>query len=183
MSTIFENLKKYSALRAIIFIILGAAILYNPLFVIKWLFYIIAAYFALMGIISIITAIANRKENGLATFEFVSGIILLLLGICIAVFAVQISLFIHVVMGILVIISGILFFTMGVDIQKAKIKSGVPLLIFAVAIIAAGAMVIVNPFGTQALLFRIFACILIVIGVAEVVTLIVYRKSNNRKEG
>ena len=176
MSTLFDKLKKFAFLRAILFIIFGGVLLYDPLLVIKWLFYIIAAYFVLMGLISIITAIVNKSTNGLLTFDFITGIILILVGVFIAIFAVQISLFIHIVMGILVIIGGIAFVSMGVTVQKTKSISGLPLIIFGIILIAAGVTIIVNPFGTQELLFRIFACVLILMGIGEIVTAVAYRK-------
>ena len=176
MRSLFEKLKKYALLRSIIYILLGAAIIYDPIIVLKWILYIIAAYFALIGIISIITAISKIKEEGLANFDFISGIILVLVGICIVAFAVQISLFIHVLMGILVVVSGSTYFAMGLDVQKSKIVSGVPLMIFSIIVIVAGVLLLVNPFGTQALLFRIFAVALIIMGIGEIVSMITYRK-------
>ena len=176
MTTLFDKLKKFAFLRAIIFIIFGAVLFYDPQLVIKWLFYIIAAYFILMGVIAIITAIVNKTQEGLLTFDFVTGIIMVLVGIFIAVFAVQISLFIHIVMGILVVIGGIAFLSMGIAVQKTKTISGLPLIIFGLVLIAAGVTIFINPFQTQELLFRIFACVLILMGIAEIVTAIAYRK-------
>ena len=176
MTKLFDTLKKFALLRAIIYIIFGVVLFLEPESVVKWLLYIVAAYLGIMGLIAIITAIVNRKENGLATFDFFSGIILLILGICLAIFAPSIAMITNVLLGIVVVICGISFLAMGINAQKAASLFGIPLIIFAIVLIAAGALMIFHPIGTTIVLGRIFAVIFVLMGIGEIVAAIALRK-------
>lgn len=177
MQTLLDNLKKYTILRAIIFLVLGLLIIIFPQPIMSIIVYIIAAALMIMGIVNIISYFNNRPRAAFKDVSFLSGVLLLVVGIVIAVFSHQILSAIPVVLGIFVILSGAMYFLEALNVQKTLNRSGMPMFIFSILILIVGIILIVNPFSALTFLFRMFGIILLVMGIGDIIIYFLYERN------
>lgn len=177
MQNMFQTLKKYTILRAIIFLVLGLLIIIFPNPIMSIIIYIIAAALAVMGIVNIISYFNHRTQTAFKDISFISGVLLLAVGVVIAIFSHQILTAIPVVLGIFVIVSGAIYFVEALNVQKVLNRSGMPMFIFSLLILIVGIILIVNPFSALVFLFRMFGIILLIMGIGDIVIYFLYEKN------
>ncbi|WP_430609178.1 HdeD family acid-resistance protein [Enterococcus sp. DIV0876] len=165
MNAFFDKIQRYDLARAIVYIVFGLIILIAPRTVFNTIVYLVAGYIACLGIISLYTNYKDQKK-GYRNVQFVSGILLLIAAAAILVFARGLLSIVPFFLGILITISGCTRL-MATFNQK---RSGSPYLIgliISFAIIAAGIILVFNPFATWLLFFQIFGGILLFIGFSD----------------
>ena len=165
----FSQMKNYLFLRVLLCLLMGILIFMYPTAVLKWLLYVIAGYFVVTGAVEIIAYFRVERGTGFFCFDFIGGILLMLLGIVIASHPVEIASLIHIFMGILVVIGGANAF-----IQSRRVNAAAPgtagmMTGYALAVMAVGVFIVFNPFTTQVVLYRFFAGVLMIMGISDLV--------------
>lgn len=167
MNAFFDKLYRYDLIRAIVYIIFGLIILIAPRTVFDTIVYLVASYIACLGIISLYTNYQDQKK-GYRNVQFISGILLLISAAAILVFASGLLSIIPFFLGILITISGCTRLMANFS-QK---RSGAPYLIGLIVsflIIAAGIILVFNPFSTVLFFFQIFGGILLFMGLSDAI--------------
>lgn len=176
MSKVFDTVAKYGILRAAIYIAFGILILAAPQTVTNIMVYIIAGYLAFLGIVNIVGYFRNRKAGDGFPMEFIGGILLLVLALLAVLFSRQIISIMPIFFGVLIALSGASYIVQAFSVSgEGSTRTKVMLLVFGILFIAAGLLIIFNPFATFRLLLQMFGLVLLALGISEIVTYIVYR--------
>ena len=155
--------------RVILYFLMGIFIFINPTFVLKWVVYMIAGALVLLGIIDIIAYFRMEQGTGFFHFDFVSGLILILLGCVLAMRHTEIINLIHIFVGIMIVLDGANSFMQSRHLARQKIGSVGVMTIYSLIVIAVGALIVFNPFAVQVATFRFIAAILIALAISDLV--------------
>ena len=169
MEEFMKKMNQYDLLRGVLATILGLVIIWRPGMVFNGIVYIIAAYFALMGLLILYTAL--REKDHLAG-SYAPGILLLLVALAVIVLAKPIVAFIPFLLGLFVVIGGVRQLLQEIQLNRQGL-AGTGWFIFAILMIIAGAVLLLNPFKSVLLMFRIFGVIAVIVGIS---TMIRYRQ-------
>lgn len=165
MEDFMKKITQYDLLRGCLLTILGLVILWRPGMIFNGIVYIIAAYFALMGLLNLYTVL--REKDHLAG-SYAPGILLILVALAVIVLAKPIVSFIPFLLGLFVVIGGVRQFLQEVELKHQGL-AGTGWFIFSILMIVAGAILILNPFKSVLLMFRIFGVIAIVVGISAII--------------
>ena len=177
MRNLMETLAKYAILRALIYLMLGFLMLFFPNSMIHILVYILAAYLIIQGIINLVLYFRRRSQPDTAYFEIVSGVFFLILGLVLIVFLKPIISIVPIILGILIVLNGTIGFVQAIDAKKYGMKSGVAMILYNVVLVIVGIILMLNPFASVTVLFRVFGIIMIVMGIMEIINFFIYRKA------
>ncbi len=158
-------MKKYALLRAILYLLLGLAMLIFPETVITAIVYIIGGYAVIMGVMSIFSGRGKDGQGG--SGGLVGGILLIALGVCMFIFSRFIASILPLVLGILMLIVGITQIVAAIGMRSLTGKINVFQLVLGILVLVGGVLGIINPFGTLALLVRVLGGVLIITAVNE----------------
>lgn len=175
MRTVFNKLSNHALLRAFVYIILGLLMIIIPQTILHIIVYILAAYIAILGIINIVNFFRCRECSNVG-FDLVSGILMVVIGILMVVFATQLVSIMPIFLGILLIISAAANLVQVINYGRMIGKTNFLLVILNLLVIAGGIIVMVNPFSSAVLLLQIFGGITILSGIAEIIAFFLYRK-------
>ena len=175
MRTVVDKIANSAWLRIALCLVFGILLLVYPTMLMKGVFYTLAGYCAVMGIMSMISYFGDR-DAGSSHFDFISGVLLIVLSIVLFSYSTQIANLVHIFMGIMIVLGGTNDFIRSRAIERKQPGAGMPMLIYSLVIMALGVMIVFNPFATQVLLFRIFGAVLVLLGIGEIVWTVVYKK-------
>lgn len=144
-------------------LLLGILVLWQPALIFNGIIYLIAAYFAIMGILNLYTVL--REKPNVAS-SYASGILLLIVALAIIVLAKPILSLIPFFLGILVILAGIRQLRQELALQQEN-QGRLTWLIFSLVLIIAGVILVFNPFRSILLLFQFFGGILVIYGLSQ----------------
>lgn len=167
MNAFFDKLQRYDLLRAVVYIVFGFIILIAPRSVFNTIVYLVAGYIACLGIISLYTSY-KEKQKGYRNVQSVSGILLLIAAAAILVFAKGLLAIVPFFLGIMITFSGCTRLMASFN-QKRIGLPYITSLIISLLIIAAGLVLVLNPFATWLLFFQIFGGILIFMGASDAI--------------
>lgn len=160
---------------ALLLVIGGLILLLMPKLTLEMIANVAGAIVIIIGVIFIITYL-GRKQMSAGNYDLVKGLIILGIGIFICVKSELVISILPVLMGIGVVISGIIKLQHALDLRRMGADAWVKFGITAVINIFIGLIVIMNPFGTVALLMRVIGASLIFSGVTDLVTAVYVSK-------
>lgn len=169
MKTRFGKLKRYALLRVALYLIFGLLVFIFPSVVANIMVYLLAAYFIGMGILSMVHFFRANKNASLFQWEFISGVFFCLCGLICLIFSRQIISLIPLAMGFLIIIGSAIYLAQAISFQKSSDHSATPMFAYCVALIILGLVIIVNPFHSAMVLFRLFGIVLIAMAIYELI--------------
>lgn len=166
MDNFMKKMAQYDLLRGVVLGLLGIIVLWKPGMIFNGIVYIIAVYFAFMGILNLYTVIREK-----ATFAgaYASGIFLLLAALAVIVLAKPIVSFIPLLLGLFVLIGGIRQLLQEIQLHRQG-SARIGWLVFSILLMAAGALLVFNPFESVLLMFRIFGGILVTTAIAAIIS-------------
>lgn len=168
MKKVVNQLEKFTVLRTIFYLAFGILILINPHLVFKSVIYIIAGYLAVLGLINLFQAIRESKNESLFGYEFITGVMLLLFALIVLIFAKAIVSFLPIMLGILIVLNGLMQLSnASAGVKEVNPRYRISIYVYCGLLIAAGILLIFNPFKTVLVVFRIFGGILVFMGVSE----------------
>ena len=163
--------------RVLLYFIMGVFIFINPTFVLKWVVYLIAGALVLLGAIDIIAYFRMEQGTGFFRFDFISGLILILLGGVLAVRHTEIVNLVHIFVGIMIVLDGANTFLQSRYLAREKSVSVGAMTMYALLVIAVGALVVFNPFAAQVVTFRVIAACLIALAISDLIWYLRYRNA------
>lgn len=167
---ILKELKWQSILYAALYIVLGVILLLFPETTATTLCYAVGGAAIVIGAVSVCIYLFRDVSRNTYRNDFVSGLVSILLGIFIFYKVDLIISLIPFVLGIAVIISGFLKLQDCIDVRRMGYGSGLALFILAIINVVLGIVLVLNPFSTAILLFRIIGIGLIFSGISDLVT-------------
>lgn len=166
MDKLVDTLRKYDLIRALVFGIIGALIVWQPRTFFQFAVYILAGLFVLMGAFNLITV---KETTGDATGAVkTSGVLLLVAAVVILIFAKPIVSIIPFFLGLFTLLAGIRQLMQEIKLQRSGLGQ-LPWFIFSILIVIIGGVLVFNPFKSVMLLFQIFGGVLIILGISQVV--------------
>ncbi|MGK0552212.1 HdeD family acid-resistance protein [Enterococcus faecalis] len=161
--TFVTNFKRHTLLRAAVYIVLGSAILFRPTAFFHLVGYLIAGYLVLMGLINIYDDYQIKKATGSFGLGMASGIIFLVLAAAFLLFAPVIVSVLPFSLGVVIALNGLFQLITALNSKRFI------WIIYSVIVLLAGFMLIFNPFKSFIVLFQVFGCVLIFMGISEII--------------
>lgn len=177
MRSVYNKMANTAILRVVVYLLLGLAMLIFPEIIISAIVYIVAAVFILMGAVKLVTYFKYRGEGG--SYDLFSAIVAILVGIVLIIFTHQVASILPIFLGALLILVGIYQLAQQINAGKYGMRANFVQMLLSVLIIAGGVVGIVNPFGSLAVLFRVFGAFIVVMGVNELISLIALKREGN----
>ena len=176
MRTLFSKIKDSALLRALLCLAMGLLLWLNPTVVPRWMLYILAGYCAVLGVLALAAHFSDAQKADASGYDFVIGVLMILLSAILIVYQSQIANIIHIFIGMMIALNGTSYFIQSRDMHRMKQGAGMPMLVYSLVLMALGAFVIFKPFAAQIMLFRFYGFILAVMGVGEFVWFFVWRR-------
>lgn len=153
---------------ALCFIALGIVLVGWPEDSLNWICRLLGIVLLVSGVVFIISYLTKKKASTVLQYDLLIGVILALLGIWLLTNPAIIISFVQYIFGAILIIHG------AIDIQGTfSLRSGgsgrwYPALLFAIATIALGAIIILNPFASMSALVILIGISLIFDGITDI---------------
>ncbi|MGN1188196.1 MAG: HdeD family acid-resistance protein [Lachnospiraceae bacterium] len=171
---LFDKIRKDVVLSSIIYLVLGLILLFRPGTALVTIVDVLAIMTAVMGVIRLVTYFA--RKDAIADGALIKGILYLILAAVLYFGAGFIISIVPIIMGVLVIISGIVKLQEAMDMMKVRVSGYVPMLLISILSLVFGVVILLNPFATAELLFRIIGIALIYNAVSDLLTVFYFSK-------
>lgn len=174
---IMENkVKKDVYVFAVSFIVMGLIMIFFPQFTLETICYLFAAVLAVLGIFNLIVYFTRDILKDVYRYDFVSGVMMILLAIVFVWRSQLVINLIPIVMGLVVFWNGVTKLQRSIDLGRTGYSGWIFVLIFALMSIAVGIVIIMQPdFIAQAVII-IIGISLVFGGVTDIITLVLLGK-------
>lgn len=162
--------KLQSALYAVLYVILGAILLLFPETTATTLCYALGIAAVVVGVSGVFVYLFRDAARNAYRNDFVFGLVAILLGVFIFCKVELIISLIPFILGIAVIVSGFIKLQDCIDVRRMGYGNGLILFLLALVNLVLGIVLVLNPFHTAILLFRIMGAGLIFSGISDLVT-------------
>lgn len=159
---------------ALIIVLLGTILYLRPSTAIKTVSWLIGLYFAIQGIVSIVSYL-KKDRISLLNFNLIYGIISILVGLFVILNPFAIANILTVGLGIWLIISGGLKINYGARLKLIKENSWLLTLVVGIISVLFGLMVILNPFS-KLVLVEVIGLFMLVYGVIDLTNIILIKR-------
>ena len=160
-----EKIRSKFILSGLLLIVIGGVIVWQPGLVFNGIVYLIAAYFAFMGLLNLYTVFREKPRDAGA---YASGLLLLLVALGVIVLAKTLVSIIPFFLGLMVLLAGICQLRQELALNKVN-QGRLSWLIFGLLLCIAGVVLMFNPFRSVLLLFQFFGGILVIYGVSQLI--------------
>lgn len=160
-----EKIRSKFILSGLLLIAMGVLVVWKPGMVFNGIVYLVAAYFAFMGLLNLYTVLREKPRDASA---YASGVLLLLVALGVIVLAKTIVSIIPFFLGLMVLLAGIRQLRQELALNKVN-QGRLSWLIFGLLLCIAGVVLMFNPFRSVLLLFQLFGGILIVYGISQLI--------------
>ena len=175
-----KDMKWETLLTSCFYILLGIVALVIPETMQKTLAYLIGVVLILAGAISMICYLLRDAHENYYHNDFVYGLISIALG-CIVLYKVEVVIgLVPFLLGLLVLMSGCTKLQDVIDMKRLDYGNWVAMLVVAGVNVALGILLLVNPFKTAGLLFRLLGISLILSGLSDCAVTIFFAGKMNR---
>ena len=171
---LFEKIRKDVVWSSIAYLILGFLLLIKPGTALVTVVHILAIVAAVMGIVSLVSYFKDKYSAG--NGGVIKGVVYLLIAAFLYFGAGFIISIVPIIFGILIVISGIVKLQEALDMMKYRASGSITVLIISILSLVLGVLILINPFGTAELLFRIIGIALIYNGVSDLLTVFYFSK-------
>lgn len=167
---LLREMKWDALLTAVLYVILGLAALLLPETMMRTLGYLIAIVLIVAGAFSMIGYLLRDAHQNYYHNDFVYGLIAISLG-CIMLYKVELIIsLIPFMLGLLVLFSGCTKLQAVIDMKRLEYGNWLVMLAVAMVNVVLGILLIVNPFQSVVLLFRLLGAGLMLSGITDFVT-------------
>lgn len=174
---LFEKIRKDVVWSSVAYLVLGFVLLIRPGMALVTIVHILAIVAAVMGVVSLVSYFRDKYSVG--NGGVIKGIVYFVIAAFLYFGAGFIISIVPFILGILIVISGIVKLQEALDMMKYKADGSVAVLIIAILSLVFGILILINPFGTAELLFRIIGIALIYNGVSDLLTVFYFSKKTH----
>lgn len=172
MKNFFNDRKLSYAISALCFTALGIVLFMWPSESIQWICRLLGIAIIISGISFIISYFTNKKLSSIVQFDLVVGIILALFGIWLLTNPTIIISLIQYIFGAILIFHGIIDLIGTLNLRRGGNSYWSATLLFAIATIVFGAVIIYNPFASVSALIMLIGIALIYDGISDILIII-----------
>ena len=173
---VLKKLKSTVCISAIITLVLGIVFLFRPMGALSTIARVVGTIVIVSGLLDAYHAITEKQNRELNIGSVVVGVVKCVFGVFIILDAAQILSLFSTIFSILIIIFGVNVITHSLQLKYGNIPGWQGNLVVFVVVLAAGIVLLFDPFGTISITARIMGAVLIVNAVNELVTLYRLRK-------
>ena len=166
-----KDMKKQLTLTAIFSILLGLVLAIWPDATKMAVSYLIGAALVVFGVIQVVRYFVYEVRLDLFRYDFVSGLILLGAGVFLLMRPEIIVGFLPVLLGIAIVIDGAVKIQQSMDLLRAGYRRWWLVLLLAALALAAGGVLLINPFEAASTLVLMIGIVLIYNGVTDLWTI------------
>lgn len=171
-----KGIKWEAVFTEILVILLGIILLFNPAATTRTICYIIGMIIMAVGVVKLMSYFLMNFEKNWQRNGFVTGIILIIIGIFFMINVKIIMSIIPFIMGIFVILSGLRKLQTVFELRRIKSDKWLGMLIIAVINTALGILLLSNLIHAAKLMIRIVGACMIYSGVTDLVNVIYMSK-------
>lgn len=162
-----KELKWNAVLISVLFLVLGVILIAWPGITAKMLCNTLAWILIVIGAVDVVTYFLRSMQKNIYRNDLVSGLLLILLG-CFVLYKVELVIsLVPFILGFFIVFSGIGKLQNAVDLKRMGYGNWWLVLLLAAISLAAGVVMIRNPFTTAELLFRLIGVSLAYSGVTD----------------
>lgn len=176
MSSFVKTLSSNLIVQAILLVIVGAVLLLMPGITMITVVYILAFMLTICGAWAIISVFRNGGPKDGNTPTLVLGIALLIIPILMFIMPNVVAEFISLLVGILLIVSGMLNCVRSFEIRKDSSNTWKISMVISIIIACAGILLLCNPFAAASLFVQVLGISLIANGISDLL-LFVWNKN------
>lgn len=169
---IFQKIKSGVMISGVVLVIAGIVLLFFPEAMTKTIAYVTVVVLILMGIGQIIGYLCSEPGRGSFRGGMAAGICLLIAGILIYFRAEAVISIIPIILGVIIVISGIARLQQAVDLARMKAQRWSTVLATAILNIILGGVIVFNPFSTVMTLLRFVGVGMIYSGISDIIATI-----------
>lgn len=173
---ILKKLKSTVCISAIITLVLGIVFLLRPIGALSTIARIVGTIVIISGLLDMFHSVTEKQNREFNIGSMVVGVVKCVFGVFIIVDAAQILSLFSVIFSILIIIFGVNGVTHALQLKYGNIPGWQGNLVVFLVVLAAGIVLLFDPFGTISITARVMGAVLIVNAVNEMVTLYRLRK-------
>lgn len=166
-----KDMKKQLTLTAIFSILLGLVLAIWPDATKMAVSYLIGAVLVVFGVIQVVRYFVYEVRLDLFRYDFVSGLILLGAGVFLLMRPEIIVGFLPVLLGIAIVIDGAVKIQQSMDLLRAGYRRWWLVLLLAALALAAGVVLLINPFKAASTLVLLIGIVLIYDGITDLWTI------------
>ncbi|WP_214840942.1 DUF308 domain-containing protein [Exiguobacterium sp. s122] len=178
METLIKRLERSTLVQAAVYVLVGVLILWNPRFFFDVIVYVVAGYFAILGLWAIVQGVRYRR-NGLPP-SFFMGIIYLVIALIVFFFAEVLASLLPIFIGLLFLFGGIIRLVQAFGYRRVMANRWMYFLVTSLLWLGIGLLLVTNPFSSLLVLFQLFGGFLIAVGVMELILYITLRRSRRQ---
>lgn len=135
---------------AVLYIALGIAFLVVPELKVEHLCYLLAVCLILLGVIRIGEYFIRECYKNINQYGFSIGVFAIILGVCVIIRIDQFTAIFNLCLGIGILLTAIIKIQNAMDLRALEDRGFLIFLIAAVLMVIGAAVILINPFGTEA---------------------------------
>lgn len=167
MQAMFDRLQRWSWLRGLLMILIGAWILIEPHQVYRSFLWIVAAVLIVAAIPKLVDGFSAKKRSGTYGTPLFTGIVYLLVALLLPAIVMPLMSMGPFIIGIVLIVYGINKIMSARHQQQYVNVAPWPTIVYGIALIIIGAIMVINPFRTVMMVFSLFGGLLVVMGILQ----------------
>lgn len=168
-------------IQGIVFIVLGAFVLFWPGVTITTIIYAFGVLFAVSGVASIISYFIKSSETYKSSAALAAGIFLIALAAVVFLFPKAVASFFSLLLGVVLVLSGIVGAIRALETRKFGGKGWIASLVIGIIVAIGGGIIIANPFDTTIMFIYVLGAIMVLNGVGDLITEWNSRKSRQNR--
>lgn len=168
---VLKKLKSSVCISAVITLVLGIVFLFRPISALSTIARLVGTIVIISGLLDMYHSVTDKQNRELNVGSMVVGVVKCVFGVFIIVDAAQILSLFSVIFSILIIIFGVNGLTHALQLKNGNIPGWQGNLVVFMVVLAAGIVLLFDPFGTISITARVMGTVLIVNAVNELVTL------------
>lgn len=173
---LLKKIKSMVCISAVITLVLGIVFLFRPIGALSTIARIVGTIVIISGLLDVIHSLTEKQNRELNIGTVVVGVVKCVFGVFIIMDAAQILSLFSTIFSILIIIFGVNGITHALQLKYGNISGWQGNLIVFAIVLAAGILLLFDPFGTISITARVMGVVLIVNAVNELITLYRLRK-------
>ncbi|MEY8561652.1 DUF308 domain-containing protein [Eggerthellaceae bacterium 3-80] len=167
MNKFFATVRSNTIVQAILCVVLGIFLLIAPATATLTVVYLIGAYFAITGIITLISYFRSGSSKYRETPVLITGVAWIVGALLIFIFPEFVGGFLSLIMGIFLLISGIVDAVRSYEMRAFPASAWIPMFVVSAIVAIGGIVIIMNPFGATVTFVMVLGILLIVKGVSD----------------
>lgn len=168
MNKFFDQFRKYTWLKSLIFIIIGLFSLFQPQHMLSIFINVSAGFVAFFGLINLFTAFRQRRANNQSGFNLPIGILQLVAAAMILLLAKPIIASLPFLLGLAIGISGIARIVDAISHRQYVNVKPMPFILYGLLMVIVGLILVFNPYNTVLLALRIAGAALLISAVMNI---------------